>query len=159
MVDVVDRQTRSRMMAGIRGVDTRPERQLRSALHARGFRFRLHDRRLPGKPDIVLPRWSVAILVHGCFWHRHPGCPKATTPASNVEFWHEKFSANVARDLAKAEALRAGGWRVLTVWECAIGRKIPKDVIEDVVAFITSSTPEECCVMEIGAVRTRRWTG
>lgn len=108
------------MMAGIRGRDTLPELALRRALHRDGFRFRLHARKLPGRPDVVLPRWRAAILVHGCFWHRHASCRYATTPATRPEFWAAKFAANVKRDGRNAEALQALGWRVATVWECAL---------------------------------------
>lgn len=119
MVDIVDQATRSRMMAGIRGRNTKPEIAVRRALHAMGFRFRLHDRRLPGRPDLVLARYRVAIFVHGCFWHRHTGCRFATTPATRPDFWQQKFDANVARDAQQRDALIASGWRVATVWECA----------------------------------------
>lgn len=120
MADVVDKATRSRMMAGIRGRDTGPELALRRALHRGGFRFRLHERTLPGRPDVVLPRWRAAILVHGCFWHRHTGCRYATTPATRPEFWAAKFTANVERDGRNAAALMVLGWRLATVWECAL---------------------------------------
>jgi len=118
LTDVVDRQTRSRMMAGIRGRDTKPEMVVRSYLHAAGLRFRLHDRRLPGRPDIVLPRYRTVVLVHGCFWHRHPGCRFATTPSSHTDFWSLKFTQNVQRDAAKSKALESAEWNVLTIWEC-----------------------------------------
>jgi DNA mismatch endonuclease (patch repair protein) len=108
------------MMSGIRGKNTRPEVRLRRELHAMGFRFRLHDRRLPGRPDIVLPKWRVAIEVHGCFWHRHEGCRYATTPATRPEFWQEKFATNVARDLRTREKLQDAGWRTAIVWECGL---------------------------------------
>lgn len=120
MADVVDKATRSKMMAGIRGRNTQPELALRRALHREGFRFRLHERRLPGRPDMVLPRWRTTIFVHGCFWHRHASCRYATTPATRPEFWTAKFAANVKRDGHNAAALRALGWRVATVWECAL---------------------------------------
>lgn len=118
MADIVDKATRSKMMAGIGGKNTKPELALRRALHARGFRFRLHVGSLPGKPDIVLPRYRAAILVHGCFWHRHADCRFATTPATRPEFWQAKFDQNVQRDLRTTVALRELGWRVGTVWEC-----------------------------------------
>lgn len=152
MVDVVDKQTRSRMMSGIRGVNTKPEMLLRRTLHARGFRFRIHDRRLPGKPDIVLPKWRVVIEVRGCFWHRHEGCPKATTPATRPEFWQEKFDANVRRDAANAESLLAAGWRVLIVWECAMGHGLSEAVMREVTEFVTGSAHHEIRYLEIGAV-------
>lgn len=120
MIDVVDKETRSRMMAGITGRNTKPELRLRRLLHAAGFRYRLHAKDLPGRPDIVLPRYKAAIFVHGCFWHRHPGCRFATTPASNTEFWNTKFGANAARDASKEQALVAAGWRVAVIWECEL---------------------------------------
>ena len=120
MADIVDSQTRSRMMSGIRGKDTRPELALRRALHALGFRYRLHARGVAGRPDLVLPKYRAIIFVHGCFWHRHENCRLATTPATRPEFWADKFAANIARDRAVQEALIAEGWRVATVWECAL---------------------------------------
>nr|WP_196481882.1 very short patch repair endonuclease [Burkholderia vietnamiensis] len=122
-MDTVDPATRSRMMAGIRSTNTRPELTVRKFLHAQGFRFRLHHGALPGRPDIVLPKWRTAIFVHGCFWHRHPGCDKATTPSTNVEKWRAKFSDNVARDRKVRDALVNNGWKVIVIWECGIGRK------------------------------------
>lgn len=118
MVDVVDKATRSRMMAGIGSKNTAPEMRLRRALHARGLRYRLHARALPGKPDIVFPQFRAVLFVHGCFWHRHPGCSLATTPATRSEFWKAKFEGNVSRDGAAVRALRQEGWRVGIVWEC-----------------------------------------
>ena len=118
-MDVVDRATRSRMMSGIRGRDTKPEKQVRSLLHRAGLRFRLHAK-LPGKPDLVFPKHRAVVFVHGCFWHRHAGCRYATTPSSNVEFWQTKFDANVARDRRVTRQLRKEGWRVFVVWSCRI---------------------------------------
>lgn len=122
MTDIVDQQTRSRMMAGIRGKDTKPELALRRALHARGFRFRLHSKAVHGRPDLVLPRYRAIVFVHGCFWHRHESCRYATTPSTRQEFWQAKFTANVARDEAVHAKLLEDGWRVATVWECALRR-------------------------------------
>lgn len=121
-MDVVDAATRSRMMSGIRSKDTQPEILVRKYLHSQGFRFRLHTRKLPGTPDLVLPKYKVAIFVHGCFWHRHEGCRYATTPASNAERWKLKFDANIERDARKSSMLRAAGWRVIVVWECELRR-------------------------------------
>jgi DNA mismatch endonuclease (patch repair protein) len=118
MADIVSKAVRSRMMSGIRGKDTKPEVQVRRFLHSRGLRFRLHDRTLPGRPDIVLPRWRTVVLVHGCFWHQHKGCRFAYMPASNASFWREKLGGNVKRDRRNVLALRALGWRVLHFWEC-----------------------------------------
>jgi DNA mismatch endonuclease, patch repair protein len=106
------------MMSGIRGKDTRPEVRVRSYLHRMGFRFRLHARGLPGRPDIVLRRYRTVVFIHGCFWHRHPGCRFAYTPKSNLPFWQKKFDENVARDLVKTSQLRKLGWRVRVIWEC-----------------------------------------
>ena len=109
---------RSRIMAAVRGRDTAPEIRVRRCLHAMGYRFRLHRRDLPGTPDIVLPRHRTCIFVHGCFWHRHPGCRKTTTPKRNTEFWNEKFARNVARDEANGRDLMSAGWNVVILWEC-----------------------------------------
>ena len=120
MVDVVDAETRSRMMSGIRGKDTKPELTVRRYLHSRGLRYRLNVKDLPGKPDLVFPKYGVAVFVHGCFWHRHSGCRYATIPSSNKEFWQAKFDGNVQRDKINARRLRALGWRVLVAWECGL---------------------------------------
>ena len=128
MADTVDPETRSRMMSGIRGKDTKPELALRRALHARGFRYRLHDKRLPGKPDIILPKFRAAIFVHGCFWHRHEGCKYATMPATRPEFWQAKFRENMDRDQRNIDALLALGWRVAVVWECEMRKDLTETV-------------------------------
>jgi DNA mismatch endonuclease (patch repair protein) len=120
MVDVVDKKTRSRMMSGIRGKNTKPELQVRKSLHARGFRFRLHVKELPGKPDLVLPKHRAVIFVHGCFWHRHQGCRFAVLPKSNSEFWARKLDSNRERDLLHGQQLSSLGWRVFTIWECEV---------------------------------------
>lgn len=116
-LDNVD-PARSKLMSRVGGKDTKPELIVRKALHALGYRFRLHRGDLPGRPDIVLPRYKCAIFVHGCFWHRHPGCKKASTPATRIEFWQAKFAANMARDERNLFDLKALGWNVITVWEC-----------------------------------------
>ena len=120
MADVHSPRQRSFNMSCIRGKDTKPEKLLRSLLHRAGFRFRKNVSRLPGKPDIVLPRHRAVVLVHGCYWHRHPGCRFATTPASNRDFWTEKFAGTVERDRRAEAALQALGWRVFTIWECEL---------------------------------------
>lgn len=119
-MDVVSAVKRSEMMSGIRGRDTRPERQVRAYLHAHGLRFRLHRKDLPGRPDVVLPKYRVAVFVHGCFWHRHPGCKYTTSPSTREVFWQQKFAANVERDLRNQETLLRTGWRVLIIWECGL---------------------------------------
>lgn len=119
-MDIVDVSTRSRMMAGIRSKDTKPEMIVRHFLHARGFRYRLHDKNLPSKPDIVLTRYRVAILVHGCFWHQHPGCRFATKPLTNSQKWQAKFEENVSRDAKNIATLIDIGWNVIVIWECGL---------------------------------------
>ena len=128
MADIVDPETRSRMMAGIRGSNTKPEIALRKALHARGLRFRLHDKNLPGRPDIVLPKYRAVIFVNGCFWHRHEGCRYATMPATRSEFWKAKFRANVDRDKRNLNDLLEIGWRTLVVWECELKAMVACEV-------------------------------
>jgi len=118
VADTLSKRDRSDLMSRIRSKDTRPELIVRSCVHRLGYRFRLHDRDLPGSPDIVLPRLKAIVLVHGCFWHRHAGCRLSYQPKSRVRFWLEKFEANVARDRRAVAALRRAGWRVLIVWEC-----------------------------------------
>lgn len=120
MVDFLSPSERSERMSRIRSSNTAPEVALRCAMHAVGFRFRLHSKGLPGKPDIVLPRYKTVIFVHGCFWHRHRGCKVATTPKTNTEFWVEKFDRNVVRDARTREQLEGLGWRVIVVWECEL---------------------------------------
>jgi DNA mismatch endonuclease (patch repair protein) len=119
MADVVDKITRSRMMSGIRGKNTRPEMLVRKRLHAMGYRYRLHDKRLPGKPDLVFPGRKAVIFVHGCFWHGH-GCKLFKWPSSNVDFWRTKILRNRENDQHSEEKLLSEGWRILVVWECAL---------------------------------------
>lgn len=129
MTDTVTPAVRSRMMSGIRGVNTAPERRVRSYLHAVGLRFRLHDRHLPGTPDLVLAGRKVAIFVHGCFWHQHSGCRFATTPATRRDFWQSKFAANRARDTAVVERLKSLGWQAFTIWECETRDEVALDTL------------------------------
>ncbi len=119
MTDIVDSATRSRMMSGIRGRNTKPEILVRSMLHRQGFRFRLHVRELPGKPDIILPRYHASIFVHGCFWHGHD-CPLFRMPGTRADFWRDKIDRNRINDQKAKSTLLAAGWRVGVVWECAI---------------------------------------
>ena len=120
LVDTLSKTERSERMRRIRGKDTSPERRVRSILHRMGYRFRLHAKDLPGRPDIVLPRHSTVVQVHGCFWHRHRGCRYATRPSTRRAFWEAKFDANVARDRRVSASLRRLGWWVITVWECQL---------------------------------------
>jgi DNA mismatch endonuclease (patch repair protein) len=122
VVDIVDQATRSRMMSGIRSKNTQPEIAVRRGLHHRGFRFRLHDRRLPGKPDIVLPRYRAVIFVHGCFWHGHD-CRLFRMPSTREEFWSAKIEANRNKDRTSVDQLHSQGWRIATVWECSLRGK------------------------------------
>ena len=128
MADTITRERRSWNMSRIKGRDTGPELRLRSLLHRAGFRFRLHAKELPGKPDIVLPKYHAAIFVHGCFWHRHDGCRNATMPSTRTEFWKSKFDSNVDRDERNRAALKAAGWTVFTVWECELKSDAPSMV-------------------------------
>ncbi len=107
-------------MARVRGKDTAPEMRVRRIAHRMGLRFRLHRKDLPGRPDLVFPKHRLAVFVHGCFWHRHPGCRRASTPSTRAEFWQAKFDGNVARDARQQEALEAMGWKVLVLWECGL---------------------------------------
>jgi DNA mismatch endonuclease, patch repair protein len=120
MTDVFSKPKRSEVMSRIKGQNTKPELIVRSLLHRLGYRFRLHRRDLPGKPDIVLPRYKTIIFVHGCFWHRHNDCRFAYTPKSRTEFWLKKLESNVIRDNQVRSELELLGWRVITVWECEL---------------------------------------
>ena len=127
MVDIVDKATRSRMMSGIRSQHTKPERTIRSGLHKLGFRFSLHNRKLRGTPDLVLSKYGAVIFVHGCFWHGH-NCSLFKMPGTRTEFWKTKFARNKeADDIARTTLLKEG-WRVLTIWECALRGKPEKEV-------------------------------
>lgn len=161
MADVHDKATRSRNMAAIRGKNTKPELLVRSALHRAGFRFRLHSD-LPGKPDIVLPKYKAVIFVHGCFWHRHD-CPAFKQPGGeNAAFWRAKLDRNVERDLEVAAQLDALGWRQLIIWECALRGK-RKLLVEEVVRQIAGWLKSESQTGELppqisGSVRSVRNT-
>lgn len=140
MADSTVASTRSKMMAAIRGKDTRPELMVRSALHAKGYRYRLHLSRLPGKPDIVLASHKAVVFVHGCFWHRHNGCHWCTFPKTRTEFWQTKFALNIARDASQQEQLLQLGWRVATVWECATKASDFGCIIEELSTWLKSSS-------------------
>ena len=123
--DILTPSQRSEVMSRIRGRDTRPELRVRSWLHRQGFRFRLHGRDLPGRPDIVLPRFRTVIFVNGCFWHLHDGCPAGRIPRSNSSFWKKKLTDNRSRDERNLRALRAMGWNPIVVWECEVNKDLP----------------------------------
>lgn len=119
-MDNIDPQARSLLMARIRGVDTKPERQVRSLLHQLGYRFKTHLKGVPGRPDVAFPGRKAAIYIHGCFWHQHPGCRNATMPSTRTPFWQEKFDRNRERDARVLALVEAQGWRTLVVWECQV---------------------------------------
>jgi DNA mismatch endonuclease (patch repair protein) len=121
-------EQKSLMMSRVRSRGTSPELALRSALHTAGFRFRLHRKDLPGKPDIVLPKYKCAIFVHGCFWHHHEGCIKSKLPKTNIEFWQNKIADNVVRDKSNLDELEKLGWRTVVAWECCIKRNVTEIV-------------------------------
>ena len=144
MPDVVDAPTRSRMMSGIRGRDTKPELLIRKGLHARGYRYRLHDRALPGKPDLAFPSRKAAIFIHGCFWHGH-GCPLFRWPSTRAEWWRAKIEGNRTRDRAVRAELAGMGWRQLRVWECALKgrqRRDPDALLDLVAGWLEGCDPD-----------------
>jgi DNA mismatch endonuclease, patch repair protein len=118
LVDRLTPERRSWLMSRVAAKNTAPELKVRKAAHSLGLRFRLHRKDLPGTPDLVFPRWRMVIFVHGCFWHRHVGCSKTSTPKTRVDYWEEKFRHNVRRDMENGRLLREEGWSILTVWEC-----------------------------------------
>lgn len=125
MADRLSPQQRSAAMAAVRSSNTKPELTVRCALHEAGFRFRLHAKNLPGRPDIVLPRFRMVIFVHGCFWHAHH-CPRGKRPSTNVEFWTTKIDSNIRRDRAAIKGLRNLGWRIRTLWACSLKASVPR---------------------------------
>lgn len=138
MADVLTAVQRKFNMSRIRGKDTKPELLIRRGLHARGLRYRLHCRSLPGSPDLVFPKYNIAVFVHGCFWHAH-GCALSTLPVTRHEFWTLKLEGNVARDQKAIASLQASGWRVLVIWECAMrgrGRQNENTVLDLAVQII-----------------------
>ncbi|MPN56471.1 Very short patch repair protein [bioreactor metagenome] len=123
-------------MSMVRNKNTKPELVVRRFLHKNGFRFRLHRKDLPGHPDIVLPKYRTVIFIHGCFWHRHEGCKRCTTPATNVDFWQRKFTTNIERDKNAREALEKCGWRVIIIWECELKVLLADDRLSHILAKI-----------------------
>lgn len=147
MADILTAEQRRLNMSRIQGKDTKPEMLIRRRLHASGLRYRLHDRKLPGRPDLVFPRYGAVVFVHGCFWHAH-GCALSKLPATRQEFWEQKLAENADRDRRAIGALRADGWRVLVVWECALRgreRRMEDDVVAALASDIRSGT---CSLLE-----------
>jgi DNA mismatch endonuclease (patch repair protein) len=134
--DSLSKEHRSWNMAQIKSKNTKPEIAVRKLLHRCGFRFRLHKKELPGKPDIVLPKWRVVIFVHGCFWHRHPNCKYAYLPKSNQDFWKNKFVDTVRRDQRNQNTLKALGWRTIVIWECELKKMqdFEKKILKEITA-------------------------
>lgn len=127
-MDIWDKEKRSQVMSKILSKNTKSELTLRKALFAKGFRYRVNDKKLPGKPDIVLPKYKTVIFVHGCFWHKHEACKYAYTPKSNTEFWIDKITSNVERDKTNTEKLSVAGWKVIIVWECEVRHTYKHDI-------------------------------
>ena len=138
MVDKVSKEVRSYNMSRIKSKDTKPEILVRSYLFSRGLRFRKNDKRYPGSPDIVLPKYRTVVFVHGCFWHLHEGCKYATMPKSNVEFWEKKLYGNKERDERNLKKLEEMGWKVITVWECELKKDKVEQTLEKLYLQITS---------------------
>lgn len=143
MVDIVDSATRSRMMSNIKGRNTKPELLIRSLLHAQGFRFRIHRKDLPGKPDIVLPKYKAIIFIHGCFWHGHQNCRLFKLPASRTEFWEAKIYKNQENDWKAKDLLLNSGWRICIIWECVVRRskKDPVALMDILIEWLLGSEP------------------
>lgn len=135
-MDVHDKKTRSYNMSQIKGKNTKPEEMVRKYLFSQGFRYRKNDKRLPGSPDIVLPKYKTVIFVNGCFWHGHNGCKYFVWPKSNEDFWKNKIKANIARDKKKTDALEALGWKVIVVWECELKTQNRNDTLQKIKTHI-----------------------
>ncbi len=136
MADVHTPEQRSYNMSRIRNKNTKPEELVRKYLYAQGFRYRKNDARLPGKPDIVLPKYKTVIFVNGCFWHAHEGCKYFVWPKNNADFWKAKISGNVSRDLEKCKQLEQMGWRVIVVWECELKRSCQAETLKRVINMV-----------------------
>lgn len=142
MTDTLNEQQRHYNMSRIRSKDTKPEEIVRKYLFSKGLRFRKNDRRYPGHPDVVLPKYKTVVFVNGCFWHRHEGCRYASIPATNREYWNQKFERNVERDAREQKELRELGWRVIVVWECELKKAVREETLERLYHEITDSEKE-----------------
>lgn len=138
MSDVHSPATRSYNMSQIKGKDTKPELLVRQYLHAKGLRYRLHDKKLPGKPDLVLPKYKTVVFVHGCFWHKHEGCRYFVVPKTRTDFWLNKIGKNVVNDERQQAELTAAGWKVLTVWECELKPAVRERTLMELFSTIIS---------------------
>lgn len=139
MADKFSKEKRSYIMSRIRGKDTKPEILVRKYLFSRGLRFRKNDKRYPGKPDIVLPKYNTIVFVHGCFWHLHEGCRHGVLPKSNVDYWKKKLYGNRERDLRNQKALEEMGWNVIVVWECELKKNVCEETLEKLYSKIISN--------------------
>lgn len=137
-MDKHSRETRSYNMSRIKATNTKPEETVRKYLFSKGFRYRKNDKRLPGKPDIVLPKYKTVVLINGCFWHGHEGCRYFVVPKTNTEFWVEKISKNILRDRNNEEKLKELGWKVITVWECELKNDRKEKTLENLIKEITA---------------------
>jgi len=154
VTDVVNKQTRSRMMSGIKGKNTKPELIIRKALFKKGFRFKLHDKSLPGKPDLVLPKYDAVIFIHGCFWHQH-NCHLFKWPSTRPEFWETKIHRNVEVDKRNYKELKKEGWYILTIWECALKgktRRSLEEVIDSTIHWLEYETRDR----QIKGIKTKK---
>ena len=138
MVDTVSKQRRSEIMSAVKSKNTRPEIIVRSFLHRKGFRFRLHPSRMPGKPDLVFPKYKTVLFIHGCFWHAHHNCPGNRIPKSNIKFWKDKILGNSKRDSENVLKLLANGWRVLVIWECQVKKVELLSILVGILSDINS---------------------
>jgi len=133
MADVHSKETRSYTMSQIKGRNTKPEMLVRKFLHAQGFRYKLHDKTLPGKPDIVLPKYKTVIFIHGCFWHGHKDCKYYIVPKTRTEWWLQKINGNIANDDKALKALKKDGWKIITIWECELKRDKLENTLKKVI--------------------------
>ena len=142
MIDTFSPEKRAWVMRRITGKDTKPELIVRTLLHRAGYRFKANDKTLPGRPDLVLPKYDMVIFIHGCFWHRHKNCKQASTPKTNQAFWQEKFSNNQRKDARAKRQLNALGWRVMTIWECRV-MKHPQTVLARIIRRLENTSDFE----------------
>ena len=139
MADVHTKEIRSYNMSRIKGKNTKPEMLVRKFLHAHGYRYRLHDKKLPGKPDIVLPKYKIVIFVHGCFWHGHNNCKYFVVPKTRTEWWLNKINGNIANDVKATKALKKEGWKIINIWTCKLKKPHILTTMEKIVSMINRS--------------------